>query len=880
VHDPSAVTTYLFTDIEGSTGHWEREPQRMQAALAQHDAIAHACVTADGGTVVKTTGDGIHAVFADPLGAVRAAVALQLALADAGATGGIALRVRCGLHAGVDARRDNDYYGNAVNRAARVMSAAHGGQILVSQAVAALVAGRLPKDIALLDLGQVHLRGLAQPEQVCQVVHPSLQRQFPALRSLAETPNNLPQQLTSFVARERERTEVARQLGETRLLTLLGGGGFGKTRLSLQVAADVLDGYPDGVWLVELAPVGDPRLVPQAVATALGVKEVPGFPVQDALRKFARERRFLLVLDNCEHVVHACAELARQLLEAASGVTILASSREPLNIRGERTYPLAPLTAPAPAPALRADAIAEFSAVQLFAERAAAAQPSFHVTDDNARAVAEICHQLDGIPLALELAAARLRSMPVERIAERLSDRFRLLTSGDRTALPRQQTLRALIDWSYDLLDERERMLFRRLAVFAGGFTLDAAEKVGADGDVGYADVLDLLARLVDKSLVTLDAAGERYRMLETVRQYADERLGKSGEMPATKTRHLMFFLALAEKARPELVGPNQREWLATLDAERENIIAAHAWCDHADDGGQLGLRLVLVVRTYCLNRGLLAMGLGATVEALARPGAQARNIARCRGLFQLGQIELVMGHYAEALAPLEESLSIAREIGDRGRVAAVLQPLGMALVALGNTVKAGACLEEALLLARELGDRREIAAALTALAQLYRLRGEMESTEPLYDEVLALSRELGDRASIAIGLLNLAIVAINRGAAGRAGEMLREAIAIALEVGSRPIGQSALEVAAGLAVLEQRWDRAARLIGAADSAAAQSGLQRDAADAKFLLPLIERARATMGEASYAAARQAGGALEYDSALAEARAGLPSAATA
>jgi len=327
VHDPSAVTTYLFTDIEGSTGHWEREPERMRTALARHDEISRACVTAHRGTIVKTTGDGIHAVFADPLGAVRAAVALQLALADADATGGITLRIRCGVHAGVDARRDNDYYGNAVNRAARVMGAAHGGQILVSQVVVTLVADRLPKDISLLDLGQVRLRGLAQPEQVCQVVHPSLPRQFPALRSLADTPNNLPQQLTSFVARERELAEVAKLLGETRLLTLQGGGGFGKTRLSLQVAAEVLDDYPDGVWLVELAPVGDPRLVPQAVASALGVKEDPGFPVLDALLKFATERRFLLVLDNCEHVVHACADLARQMLEAAPGVTILASSR-------------------------------------------------------------------------------------------------------------------------------------------------------------------------------------------------------------------------------------------------------------------------------------------------------------------------------------------------------------------------------------------------------------------------------------------------------------------------------------------------------------------------------------------------------------------------
>jgi predicted ATPase/class 3 adenylate cyclase len=879
VHDTSAVTTYLFTDIEGSTGHWEREPERMRAALAQHDAIAQARVTAHRGTVVKTTGDGIHAVFADPLDAVRAAVALQLALAAPDATNGIALRVRCGLHAGVDERRDNDYFGNAVNRAARVMTAAHGGQILVSQAVAALVADRLPKDIALLDLGQVRLRGLAQLEQVCQVVHPSLQQQFPALRSLAETPNNLPQQLTTFVAREHELAEVAGLLGETRLLTLLGGGGFGKTRLSLQVAAKLLDDYPDGVWLVELAPVGDPRLVPQAVASMLGVKEDPGFPVLDALLTFARERRFLLVLDNCEHVVHACAELARQMLEGSAGVTILASSREPLNIRGERTYPLAPLTAPAPTPTLRADAIAAFSAVQLFADRAAAAQPSFRITDDNAAAVAEICHRLDGIPLALELAAARLRSMPVERIAERLSDRFRLLTSGDRTALPRQQTLRALIDWSYDLLDERERMLFRRLAVFAGGFTLDAAEKVGADGAVGEADALDLLARLVEKSLVTLDAAGERYRMLETVRQYALERLAASGEAEAARSRHLAFYVALAERARPEIIGPRQREWLARLDQERENIVAAHAWCARADHGGELDLRLVRAVRNYCFYRGLLAMGLAATTEALALPGAQTRNHARCCALSDAGQFATRMGRHDEALAYLNDSLAIARELGDLSRVAIALQPLGQTYLALDKLDDARAHLAEALTLAREIDNPREIVTALSSLVQLHRVEGAFEAAEPLCESYLVLARKLKDRESTAFGLLNLAMVAVMRRDPARAMNAVIEALPMIEDVGSRPIGQCLLETVAGLVAAREEWHEAARFYGAAEREAAASGLRRDRADEAFLSEQVAKARAALGPDAFSRSEQQGRALDYDRAMEAARKWVESAAS-
>ncbi len=870
MHDPSAVTTYLFTDIEGSTGHWEREPERMQAALARHDEVCRSCVGAHRGTVVKTTGDGILAVFGDPFDGVQAAVALQLALVEADAANALVLRVRCGLHAGVDAQRDNDYFGNAVNRAARVMSAAHGGQILVSQVVAALVANRLPQAQALLDLGAVRLRGLADPEHVSQVVHPALQRQFPALRSLAETPNNLPQQLTSFVARERELAEVTRQLGDTRLLTLVGGGGFGKTRLSLQVAATVLDDFPDGVWLVELASTSAARLVPQAVASALGVKEDPGFPVLDALLKFARERRFLLVLDNCEHVVHACAELARQLLETASGVTILASSREPLAIRGESMYPLAPLPVPAPAPTSRAEIINTCAAVQLFTDRATAAQPSFRITDENAAAVAEICRRLDGIPLALELAAARLRSMPIERIAERLSDRFRLLTSGDRTALPRQQTLRALIDWSYDLLDEDERTLFRRLAVFAGGATLEAVEAIGAGDGMGA----DVLARLVEKSLVTLDAVGERYRMLETVREYALERFVASGEMDAVQTQHLAFYLTMVEAATPDWNGPKQSAWLARFDTERENIIAAHAWCDQAEDGGQLGLRLTRAAYFYCMHRGLLALGFTAIVEALQRPGAQVRNVERCRALSAAGNFATNMGRHDEALQYLKDSLAIARELGDRERIAITLQPLGRTYMALGELDIACTHLEEALTLAEAGGRQREIAAALSCLVQLRRAEGNYDAAMALSGRCLALARTTDDPESVASSLLNLAMVATMRADLEGARQAIGEAMRIVEGGGSRLNGQGLLTAVAGLAAAIEDWSGAARYFGAAETEAAISGLQRDRADQNFVSGHMARVRAQLGTAAFDAATAAGGALDYAPALADARAWL------
>ena len=538
MHEPSAVTTVLFTDIEGSTRLWEREPERMRPALACHDAIARAAVETHRGTVVKTTGDGIHAVFDDPLDAVEATLQLQQALLDPGATAGIPLRVRCGLHLGVVERRDNDVFGAPVNRTARIMAAAHGGQVLVSKAVADLIGNRLPAEVVLKDLGVVRLRDLASPERVYQITHPLLRRDFPALRSLESTPNNLPQQVTSFIGRDRELSETKALLATTRLLTLLGIGGLGKTRLSLQAAVDVMDDYPDGVWFVELAPLTGAQLVPQAVASVLGVKEEAGRPVIEAMMTYGRDRRCLIILDNCEHLVGACAELAKELLQSGPHLKILASSREPLHTPGETTYHVLPLAVPSEQEAFTPEALSRYEAVHLFVDRATAAQPAFRITQQNAQAIAQICHRLDGIPLALELAAARVRALHVDRIAERLSDRFRLLTGGSRTSLPRQQTLRALIDWSFDLLTDSERALLRRLSVFAGGWALEAAESVGADGAVDAGSVRR--AHPSGREIAGRARGGGRAlpppRHRPPVRARAADRVG---EGDAARTRHL-----------------------------------------------------------------------------------------------------------------------------------------------------------------------------------------------------------------------------------------------------------------------------------------------------------------------------------------------------
>jgi predicted ATPase/class 3 adenylate cyclase len=874
LQDPLARTTFLFTDVEGSTRLWEQDPERMRPALARHDAIARAAVEAHGGRVVKMTGDGMHAVFPEPHAALRAALALQQALADPAATGGLALRVRCGLHAGSGESRDDDYFGPAVNRAARIMGAAHGGQVLLSQAVAARVADGLPPEASLRDLGSVRLRDLSSPERVYQLVHPRLRRDFPALRSLEATPNNLPQQVSSFVGRERELAEARRLLLGNRLLTFAGTGGLGKTRLALQLAAEVLEDFPDGVWLVELAPVADPSRVAQAAASVLGVREDAARSPADVLALYVRERALLLVLDNCEHLVQGCAEFARLLLQAGPRLKILATSREALRVAGETIYAVPPLAVPA------ADATGDpgsAAAGRLFLERARAAQPAFRLTPENAAPVATICRQLDGIPLALELAAARTRAMSIESIAARLDDRFRLLARGDRTALPRQQSLRALIDWSHDLLAEPERVLLRRLSVFAGGWTIEAAEAVCADESLEAASVLDLLAQLVDKSLVVLEPGGERYRMLETIRQYARERLEAAREKRTLRSRHLAYYAALTARAKPELTGPGQGDWLARLDAERENLLAAHRWCDRAPDGAQAGLQMINAVKLYWFARGLLGLGLRLTEEALARPAAQPRNAARCRALFTAGQMLAFGGRYADAVAPLRQGLAIARELADEAAQLAALQPLALALLGIGDFGAARECAAQALTLAQKLGDKHQLMGAINLVAQLHRARQELDAAEPLYGEVMTLARASGDRENIAIGLLNLAMVAVSRGAHERARAQLLEAVAIAEEIGSAPAAQSALEVGAGLAASRSEWSTGALFYGAAEARSARSGLRRDPADEAFLAPWVERARRALGTQDYSAAEAEGGALVEAQALARLRAWLEAA---
>ncbi len=784
---PAGTVTILFTDIEGSTALWEQDGARMSQALAAHDAIARRAVESRRGTVVKSTGDGMHAVFEVAEDALAATLDMQRALADPAATGGISLRVRCGLHAGIVERRDNDFFGSPVNRAARIMSAAHGGQVLLSQAVVDGLGVCLPAAVALRDLGLVRLRDLATPERVYQALHPQLQQDFPALRSLEATPNNLPRQATSFIGREKESAELAALLAGTRLLTLTGSGGCGKTRLGLQVAADVLEQFADGVWLAELAALADPILVPQAVATVLRVKEVPGRPIAQALTEHLRDRRLLLCLDNCEHLLDACATLADGILRHCPGVKILASSREALGVGGEQAYRVPSLSLPGPTLQRTLKGVAQFEAVQLFTNRALLVRPDFTITDRNAPAIASICFRLDGIPLAIELAAAWVRSLSVEEIERELSQRFRLLTGGSRTALPRQQTLRSMIDWSYDLLNDAERVLLARLAVFAGGWTLYAADEVCMDAGVADGTGLDVLTSLIDKSLVLTEErnGATRCRLLETVRQYARDRLLEHDDIGRWRDRHLAYFLRLAEDAEPHLVDSGQQAWLDRLETEYENLRSALAWSSGEGGDAVAGLRIAGALWWFWSVRGYPGEGRGWLTSLLAA-ALDASPASRAKALGAAGALAREQGDYESAHALQQESLAIWRESGDRRGIASALSSMGSLARMRSDYALAKALQAESLAIRREMNDRQGIATCLNNLGVLARELGDYPTARQYYEESMAIDRQLGDLRSLAVSLNNLGGMAGDQGDNDAAQALHRESLAIRRELGDR----------------------------------------------------------------------------------------------
>jgi predicted ATPase/DNA-binding SARP family transcriptional activator/TolA-binding protein len=658
---------------------------------------------------------------------------------------------------------------------------------------------------------------------------PALSAALPPLPALETPRNNLPATPTSFIGRNREITQISDLLAEHSLVTLTGTGGCGKTRLALQVAAATSAPYPDGTWLVEFASLSDPELLPQTISRALGLAEQAGKTSAQTLIDALKTKRLMLVLDNCEHLLVACATLVSALLRSCPEARVLATSREPLGIAGEQTYGVPSLSLPAPKQTLSWEALGQYEAVRLFTERARGAKSEFALSDQNAEAVRQICARLDGIPLAIELAAARVRSLSASEIGARLDNRFRLLTRGDRAAPPRQQTLRALIDWSYDLLTPEERSLLARLGVFAGGWTLDAAEAVCAEGIgvLGYwgvgvvpsphcaanreekaatasaqypipqhpipntqhpSDVLDLLASLVDKSLVVAEEQKgvTRYRLLETVREYAVEKLQESGETERIKARHRDWFLALAEVAEPQLRGSEQQEWLDRLEREHDNLRTALAWCAEEEAGVEAGLRLAGALGPFWNTRGHLTEGRNHLQRALERRGVQPYKQMRAQALRWAGSMARYQGDYERARALIEESLDLCNEMQDSSGIAQATGILGALAVQQSDYDRARRLLEECLDFYRKLESRGGITFALMNLGNVLRRQGDYEQARHLYEETLRLSKESGDKYYLSQTLHNLAVLAAEQGDHEQARRQYEEAETLFRELGDR----------------------------------------------------------------------------------------------
>jgi predicted ATPase/class 3 adenylate cyclase len=783
---PTGTVTFLFTDIEGSTKLAREHPEAWEDARAWHHAILRDAIESNRGYAFQIIGDSFCTAFHTAGDALRAAIQAQRALARMNdprkedssfipEPSSLALKVRMGIHTGEAESHNGEYRGYlTLSMIQRVMSAGHGGQILLSSASENLLRGQLPKDVTLRDLGEHKLKDVPQPVRIFQVVAPDLQSEFPALRALDVFPNNLPTQLTSFVGREKEMLEVTQALtpsltpnpspsgrGEHRLVTLTGSGGTGKTRLSLQVASGMLEQFKDGVWFIELAPISEPGLVPNTVANVLRLRVEDFRPLMDVVMDWMRDKEALFILDNCEHVIDACAQFANTILQNCRGVRILASSREALGIAGEVAYRVPSL--PTPNETLDAHQLETFDSVQLFIQRATLTLPTFQLTDNNASFVAQICRRLDGIPLAIELAAARVKMLSVEQIAERLDDRFRLLTGGSRTALPRQQTLRALIDWSYQFLSEDERLLFRRLAVFVGGWTLDAAESVCGEERGGF-DILELMTHLVDKSLINVEHIGgeSRYHRLETIRQYAREKLFDTDEVASLRDKHLAYFAGLAERAEVELQGRAQKKWLARLEAEHDNLRAALEWSLKSQP--ETGLRIAAALREFWDTRGHVAEArkwLGTLLDmtqSLPPDSTRVKALVAAMG-FAARQTDLEGWRVI-----LDQEFTLARSLGDKWGVVQGLTAHAIYKEHFENDYQGAEplCLEAANL-ARELDDKLLIGQSLGPLASYALKRFEFARAEDLFRESLAMFRYVENEKEIAGALWNLAEVAFTR---------------------------------------------------------------------------------------------------------------------
>jgi predicted ATPase/class 3 adenylate cyclase len=906
---PTGTITFLFTDVEGSTKLWERNPEAMSKALSHHDELIRNVVEAHDGFVFKTVGDAFYVAFSPAAEAVEAAIDAQKSLLSEEWEETGPLKVRIALHTGTAEERGGDYFGPTLNRAARLLSAGHGGQVLLSLSTQELVRDQLPLGAELRDLGVRRLKDVLGPERIFQLTSPELPASFPPLKTLDVRLNNLPIQPTPLLGREREVAEIADLLRreDVRLLTLTGTGGTGKTRLALQSAAELIDDFEDGAFLVALAPISDPELVASTVAGALSVSESAGRPLKEDLRDFLSTKELLLILDNFEQVVDA-APLVGKLLSGCPGLKVLATSRTLLRIYGEHEYAVRPLELPDPDHLPPIETLRQYEAIRFFTERARAANAHFSLTNENALAVAEICARLDGLPLAIELAAARIKLLSPQAMSSRLGNPLQFLTGGARDLPERQRTLRGAIAWSHALLDEGEQVLFARLSVFSDGCALEAVEAIcGPVGDL-FVDVLEGLSSLLDKSLLRQEEMVEdpRFVMLETIREYARERLELSGEAEEIRRLHAEYFLALAEQGASEQQGPEETAWLERLDLEHDNMRAALSWM-LASEEVEPGLRLAGALWQFWDMRGYYGEGRRWLEEALAKDGRA--SVARAKALEGVGWLADLQGDIDRAVAAAEEGLSLSVRVKTESSVrASFLRILGSAAYVHGDHEQAARIYEESLALSREVRDERGVASSLLQLGNVSGDRGNHQVAKTFYEEGLALSRKLDDKALLASALIsvgaefllqgdhargamlneeaaelyrergnrghlqyaldNLGWAALMRGDQQQAEGLHRESLALSRQLGDKLVAAEALEGLACSASTRGEAERVARLFGAAEALREAVGYRQEPREHALREPYLVAARPRLSKARWDAAWAEGRQLGFEEAIA------------
>ena len=860
--------TILFTDIVGSTRLWEDLPHEMETALARHDALLRTCIQQNGGKVVKSTGDGYMAIFSDAWQGVSAALAAQRALTNEHWDGPIGqLQVRMGLNTGTAEERAGDYYGPAVNRAARLVTVAHGGQILISEKIHNLLHSALPAGLAFKDLGHHRLRDLSQVEHVFQLVAADLPTIFPALRTPDSATTNLPIQLTSFIGRTNEISAVSTLVTrpDVSLVTLTGPGGTGKTRLSLQVAETLAGHFAAGATFVGLAPTKDPALVPDAVARELEVIEQPERSLIDSLGHYFAGKEALLILDNFEHVM-AARPFVTELLAQAPQLKILVTSREFLHLNGEHEYPVPPLLLPDPAQPAKAVLLSANESVALFVQRAQAVSPNFTLNEDNARAVAAICVRLDGLPLAIELAAARVRLFGPQQILDRLDNRLRFLTGGARDLPSRQRTLRGAIDWSYNLLDDDERQLFARLVVFTGGRSLEAVDTVCAPGlDI---DVLDGVSSLLDKSLLVRGEgpAGEsRFYMLQTIREYAAERLANSGEAQQLQARHLTYFLAQCEEMETGYRQHGQLLLLKRTAAELGNLRAAFHYALASGRPG-VAARLIASIDYYLRYRDRLVEG-HRWFQQLLHLHDQIPRPIQARFLLGAGRLSWVNGALEQSHKLFLRGLEVAQATDNRRVAAWLLVELSVCAFRIdGRDLSLQRC-EQGLATFRKLDDLPGIATAYNNLGEVARLSGDYEQARAMYEACLATCRKTGEITRQIMQSHNLAYIAYRQGDFARARDLNKSCLEQMVEIGWKHGSIDTLWNLAGPLTWLGQEEKAARLLGASAALLVEMGVVPHPSDIHELALYTADVRARLDETAFETMYAEGGAMTLPQAV-------------